>query len=312
MIEAISRLFGGPRAARAPAPDDDPFDEAFQRKLEYLALVSRRTFAGKLRAERRTKKAGSGIELADHRDYVPGDDFRQLDWNAYQRLGKLLVRLYEEEEDLSIYLVVDTSASMGFGGGAKLRHAKRICAALAYCGLANLDRVTVVAATDRVTARIPATRGKGRIFRVLAFLRSIDARGATDLGEAMRAFVAQHKRRGIVVLVSDLYDPAGFERGIDVLRFHRFEPFVIQVVDRAEAAPDVVGDVRVLDCETGEERDVTVTPALLARLRAAWEQYLADVRRFCTEKQVPWVAADVAQPFDDLVLNVLRRGGFLG
>src|SRR5579863_6901878 len=126
------------------AANDDLFDDDFQRKLEYLSLVSRKVFAGRLRAERRTKKSGSGVEFADHREYQSGDDFRSLDWNVYQRFGRLLVRLYEEEEDLAIYFIVDVSASMGFSEEKKLRYAKQVCAALAYVGLANLDRVTLV------------------------------------------------------------------------------------------------------------------------------------------------------------------------
>ena len=124
------------------------FDDEFQRKLETLAVVSRRVFAGRMRAERRTKKRGSGIEFADHRDYAPGDDFRYVDWNAYQRFGLLFVRLYEQEEDLSIYFIVDCSSSMAFGGGRKFDQARRLCAALAYVGLANLDRVTIVGVAD--------------------------------------------------------------------------------------------------------------------------------------------------------------------
>src|SRR5579883_1410578 len=117
--------------------DEELFDQEFQRKLEYLALVSRKVFAGRLRAERRTKKSGSGVEFADHREYQPGDDFRSLDWNVYQRFGRLLVRLYEEEEDLAIYFIVDASASMGFGDARKLKYGKKVVAALAYVGLAN-------------------------------------------------------------------------------------------------------------------------------------------------------------------------------
>src|SRR5580704_1891538 len=127
------------------AKDDDLFDDDFQRKLDYLALVSKRVFAGRMRAERRTKKSGTGVEFADHRENQPGDDFRYLDWNVYQRFEKLLLRLYEEEEDLAIYLIVDASASMAYGTGEKLRYAKRLAAALAYVGLANLDRVSIVA-----------------------------------------------------------------------------------------------------------------------------------------------------------------------
>src|SRR6187399_1248562 len=224
------------------------FDDEFQRKLEMLSIVSRRVFSGRLRAERRSKKKGSGVEFADHRDYVPGDDFRYVDWNAYQRFARLLVRLYEEEEDLGIYFLIDASSSMTFGGQKKFDQARRLCAALAYVGLANLDRVTIVALCDKVVARMPTTRGKGRIFKVFEFLSGLEPGGSTDLGEALTTFVAQHKRRGLAVLISDLYDPKGFESGINVLRFNKFEPFVLHIVDKREARPDLKGDVRIYDC----------------------------------------------------------------
>jgi uncharacterized protein (DUF58 family) len=291
--------------------DDDLFDEAFQRKLEYLSLVSRRVFAGRLRAERRTKKSGSGVEFADHRDYQPGDDFRYLDWNVYQRFEKLLVRLYEEEEDLAIYFILDTSASMAFGDGQKLRYAKKVCAALAYVGLANLDRVTMVTTSDRVMERMPETRGKARIFKAFRFLREVKAEGTTDLGDAMKTFVAQNKRRGLAVLVSDLYDPLGFEKGINVLRYNKFDPFVVHVADPAEGRPGLQGDVLVYDCETGDEREVTVTAKVLARFSEAYAGHLADIDRFCTTHQVPHVTARVDVAFDELILRVFRRGGFL-
>src|SRR5215510_4162491 len=277
-------------------PEEDLFDDEFQRKLEYLAMVSKRVFSGAMRAERRTKKTGSGVEFADHRDYAPGDDFRYLDWSVYQRFDRLLIRLYEEEEDLSIYFIVDTSSSMGFGDAEKLRQAKRLCAALAYVGLANLDRIAIVTATDAISGRMPSTRGKARIFRIFRFLRDVEAAGATDLGDAMKTFAAQHKRRGLAVLLSDLYDPAGFERGINVLRYAKFEPFVIHIVDPSEARPDLKGDVRVYDCETGEEREVTVTAKVLERYGKAYEEYLDEVRRFCTSRQVSYFRADVNVP----------------
>lgn len=299
---------------------DDLFDDDFQRKLDYLALVSKRVFAGRMRAERRTKKTGSGVEFADHRDYQPGDDFRYLDWNVYQRFDRLLLRLFEEEEDLAIYFIVDTSASMAFGGptvsggdkqGEKLRYAKKVAAALAYVGLANLDRVSIVTTADKVMERMPATRGKQRIFKVFRFLTEIQAEGETSLEDALKGFVAQNKRRGLAVLISDLYDPHGFERGINVLRYNKFDPFVVHVVDEAEAKPKLSGDVLVYDCETGDEREVTVTAKVLERFEVAYRDYLAEIDRFCTSKQVPFIRADVSVPFDELILRVFRRGGFL-
>jgi len=291
--------------------EEELFDDEFQRKLDYLAMVSRRVFSGAMRAERRTKKTGSGVEFADHRDYTVGDDFRYLDWSAYQRFDRLLIRLYEEEEDLSIYFILDNSSSMSFGDGEKLRHAKKLCAALAYVGLANLDRTAIVTATDEISDRMPATRGKARIFRIFRFLRAVRADGLTDLGEAMKTFAAQHKRRGLAVVLSDLYDPAGFERGINVLRYAKFEPFVLHIVDPNDAKPDMRGDVRVYDCETGDEREVTVTAKVLERYAKAYEEYLEEIRRFCTSRQVSYFRADVNVPFDELILRVFRRGGFL-
>lgn len=296
---------------RSRPANDDLFDDAFQRKLDYLALVSKRVFAGRMRAERRTKKSGSGVEFADHRDYQPGDDFRYLDWNVYQRFDRLLLRLYEEEEDLAIYFIVDASTSMAFGDGKKLRYAKRVAAALAYVGLANLDRVSIVGTTDKVTDRMQATRGKARIFKVFRFLKELDADGQTNLEDALKSFVAQNKRRGLVVLASDLFDPQGFERGINVLRYNKFDPFVVHVVDEQDARPKLAGDVLLYDCETGDEREVTVTAKVLERFEGAYRTYLDDIDRFCTSKQVPYIRADVNVPFDELILRVFRRGGFL-
>jgi uncharacterized protein (DUF58 family) len=306
-------LTGGPRSLRGgrPVSEENLFDDDFQRRLDHLALVSKRIFSGAMRAERRTKKVGSGVEFADHRDYAPGDDLRTLDWAAYSRFQKLLVRLYEEEEDLSIYFILDTSSSMAFGDGEKLRHAKRLCAALAYVGLANLDRVTIVGATDELSGRMPETRGKARIFRIFRFLSGLRGEGHTDLEDSLKTFVAQHKRRGLAVLISDLYDAKGFEKGINVLRYNKFDPFVLHVTDAADRRPPLKGDVRVYDCETGEEREVTVTTGILERYAKAYDAYLAEVRRFCTKKQVSYYQADVEVPFDELILRVFRRGGFL-
>jgi uncharacterized protein (DUF58 family) len=309
----LDALFSGGRrkSDQTSGAGDELFGDDFQRKLDYLALVSKRVFAGRMRAERRTKKTGSGVEFADHRDYQPGDDFRYLDWNVYQRFDRLLLRLFEEEEDLAIYFIVDASSSMSFDGAKKLRYAKKVAAALAYVGLANLDRVSIVTTADKVMDRMPATRGKQRIFKVFRFLTEVSAEGQTSLEDALKAFVAQNKRRGLAVLISDLYDPHGFERGINVLRYNKFDPFVVHVVDDAEARPKLAGDVLVYDCETGDEREVTVTAKVLERFEEAYRAYLGEVDHFCTSKQVPYIRADVSVPFDELILRVFRRGGFL-
>ena len=291
--------------------DEDLFDEEFQRRLEVLAIVSRKIYRGRMRAERRSKKTGAGIEFADHREYAPGDDFRYLDWNVYQRTGRLLVRLFEEEEDLSVYILVDQSRSMGMGDPPKLDYAKRVAAALAYVGLANLDRISVLSFDERMEARLAPTRGKNRIFKVFDFLRPLQADGETRLEDSLKTFAAQNKRRGIAILISDLYDPAGFEDGINQLRYAKFEPFVLHLLDPAEANPPLHGDVRLVDHETGEFREVTITPRVLKKYREAHEAYRKEIANFCGTKQVAYHALSTDTPFDEAVLEVLRAGGLV-
>lgn len=303
---------GSPGSRRANGNDDDLFDEEFQRRLEYLAIASRRIYTGRTRAERRSKKVGSGVEFADHRDYQAGDDFRYLDWNVYGRTGRLLLKLYEEEEDLAVYVLLDASRSMEFGNDVrKIDYAKKIAAAISYVALSHLDRVGVVTLNDHVEARMPPARGKGRIFKVFDFLRAVKPDGRTDLRDALTTFGAQHKKKGVAVLISDLYDPAGFEHGINTLRFSKFEPHVIQVFAREEIEPELGGDVKLVDCETGETRDVTLTPRILERYAQAHAKYRNAIETFCASRHVPYFAAPTDVPFEDLVLRVLRRGGLL-
>ncbi len=287
------------------------FDERFLKTLEHLHMVSRKVFAGNLRAERRTRKVGSGIEFADHRTYARGDDFRYIDWNLYGRLDKLLLRLFEEEEDLHIYLLVDVSDSMSIGTPPKLHYAMQVAAALAYVGLANLDRVAILPVGDRLVARLPPSRGKNRIFRVFDFLQHCPIGGKTELAECMKDFVAQNKRRGLAVVISDFYDPKGFEAGLNPLRYHRFEPFVLEVYDLREAAPKLAGDLTLVDCETGDTREVTVSKSLLEAYEREFEKYQQQIEGYCTKYAVPFFRTHTSIPFDELVLKIFRSGGFL-
>jgi uncharacterized protein (DUF58 family) len=298
-------------AAAKSARNNALFDERFLKKLEYLYVVSKKVFAGRIRAERRSKKTGAGVEFADHRDYVLGDDLRYLDWGVYGRLGRLLVRLFEEEEDLHIYLLVDASGSMRTGTPPKIDYARQVVAALAYVGLANLDRVSILALGGQSNARLPPTRGKGRIFKVFDFLTNLSPTGATDLHGGLSAFVHETKRRGVAVVVSDFYDPAGYEEAINLLRYHRFEPFVLQIHDYREAHPTQVGDLELYDTETGDVREVTISPRILREFEREHQALTDGIDAFCSARGIPCFRADTRTPFDEIILRVFREGGFL-
>jgi len=313
MVDFARMLRSRRDASRAQPPEapEELFGAEFEKKLEMLALVSRRVFAGRWRAERPSKRRGSGVQFAEHREYIPGDDVRFIDHNAYQRLGRLLLKQYEEEEDLSVHFLIDCSESMAHGDRRKFDHARRICAALAYVALSHLDRVTVAAISNSVVSRLPAARGKPQVFRILRFLRGLTPGGSTALAPALRAFSASSPRRGVALLLSDLYDPGGFQRGIDVLRYERFEPYVIHLVDPNDALAPGVGDLTLIDSETRQACDVTVTGALARRLGQAHAEYLASIESYCVQHRAPYLCADVRVPFDDLVLRVFRQGGLL-
>jgi len=302
-----------PGSKNNPAADRSGlFDERFLKTLEHLHMVSRKVFSGNLRAERRTRKVGSGIEFADHRTYARGDDFRYIDWNLYGRLDKLLLRLFEEEEDLHIYILVDCSDSMSIGTPLpKLHYAMQIGAALTYVGLANLDRVSIVPFGDRILDRLPLSRGKNRIFRVFDFLQKCDIGGKTELADCMQAFVTQNKRKGLAVVISDFYDPEGFQQGLNTLRYNKFEPFVLQVYDKREAEPQLHGDLALVDCETGDTREITVSKSLLEAYMREHEKYCKSLEDYCTKYAMPFFRTHTAIPFDELVLKIFRSGGFL-
>lgn len=306
----VTRLLGKKsRPEQSASHGPDLFDQDFLRKLESLALASRRAATGLRRGDRRMKKKGSGVEFADHKAYVPGDDIRLLDVGIYQRLGKLLLRVYEEEEDLSLYFLIDRSASMAHGD--KLTQAVRLTAALGYIGLASLDRVSVHTLGAELYERLPPIRGKQRLFRLLRFLSNLRPSGTTDLSAALKRFALMHPRRGLAILLTDLYDPAGFEAGINALAYHRFEVCVLHLRSNLDTSPAERGDVAVIDAETGERADVTITPKKVTQVAREAAEERERIRRFCAQKQVAYFDIDAAAPFDEVVLYLLRRGGLL-
>ena len=169
------------------------FDSDFLKKLEYLSLVSRRVFRGSLLAQRRTMQFGAGIEFADHREYTAGDDLRYLDWNVYARHGDLLLKRFQEEEDLHVYFLLDCSRSMGFGKPPKFDLARQVTAALAYIALADLDRIGVIGVRRRIVDDFPLTRGKARI--LLAARVPGKPRAARNATRTWRASLQEFVRR---------------------------------------------------------------------------------------------------------------------
>jgi len=296
-------------------PNDlDPtvFDEGFLRQLERLGVLMKQPARGGLKGGRRSVKRGQSVEFADYRDYALGDDLRQLDWNVYARLERLFVKLFVEEEDVTITFLLDASPSMAFGRPEKLLFAKRAIAALGYIALAGEDRVVLTALTGRTARRQSGLRGSGRVFRLLANLSAVQpVEGPTDLLASARHAGAQLSGRGVVVLLSDLLDPSA-ERVVRELAATGSELIVLHVLSPDELDPQLEGDLKLVDSESGEGIDVTVDLSTIddykARL-AAWQDGLADL---ATKRRASYVPLSSDVNLNDLVFAELRRRRVVG
>lgn len=292
--------------------DTTVFDEAFLRQLDRLTLLMKSPVRGGLKGGRRSVKRGQSVEFADYRDYTLGDDLRQLDWNVFARLERLFVKLFVEEEDVTITFVIDGSASMETGHPAKLLFAKRAAAALGYIGLASEDRVTVTSLVGRTARRQASLRGSGRALRLLSALSAVGASsGPTDLVAAARHAGAQLRGRGIVVLISDLLDPAA-ERVIRDLAGTKSELIVLHILSPDELDPKIEGDLRLVDIETGDGVDVTADLTTIDRYKARlaeWQEGLADL---AARRQATYVPLSTETPIAELVFAELRRRRVIG
>jgi len=286
-------------------------DPEFMNRLERLDIVSRKIFAGRMKGERRSKRKGQSVEFADYRNYVVGDDLRFLDWNIYGRLEKLFIKLFFEEEDLHVSILLDYSKSMDFGNPAKAIYAKRVAAALAYIGLVNYNRVTLCGYSDRFGPEQAGVRGRHLISKVLNCLVNLEPAGAGNMTAACRHFAIRHPQRGIVVVLSDFMDKGGYEEGLRYLLGRHYDLYAIQLLSPQEIKPDLAGDLRLRDVEDDDIAEVTISRALLNRYKQNLNAYCGQLQEYCTRRGITYLFTSTEVPFDQLVLTYLRKRGLL-
>jgi uncharacterized protein (DUF58 family) len=237
--------------------------------LDRMTLPSRRPVLGDA-GQRRSRRTGGSVEFADFRAYVPGDDFRRVDWNAYARHERLIVRLHSADEDVTLTLWIDTSASMAYGDPSKLRAAASLAGALGYVALGAYDRVCVASFASAARMLTPRLRGRSATHRLWTPLPGLRTSGSTDFGAIGRA--ATRTAPGIAVVISDFLSQPGPDAALAALRGAGQEPALVRFLSRQEVEPDLRGDLRLVDAETRATVEVTVTPATMA----AYRRRLAD------------------------------------
>jgi uncharacterized protein (DUF58 family) len=290
------------------------FDEPTLRKLTALTLAASRVRAGRMRGDRRSSKRGASIEFADYRNYTPGDDLRRLDWNIYARHDKPFIKLFEDEEDLAVHLLLDGSKSMDWGSGDehKFDHARKIAAALGAIALSAGDQFDFNLLVPRGVAHpFGPARGSHQTLRYLSHLAELSPRADTSLNASLLHHALSAARPGLLILITDLLDPAGYEDGLTRLLARGHEVVLIHLLHREELSPALSGDLKLVDAEFGYTQEITADASALHAYDREVRGWLQQARRFCASRSIHYVPQVTDTPWDKFVLLQLRAEGIV-
>lgn len=279
------------------------------RRLEALALQVRRAVSGQMGGERRSRRRGQSVEFADFRNYTPGDDFRLIDWNAYARLDRFMLRLFVAEEELPLSLFLDLSGSMDWGRPNKADTARRLAGAVAYVALAALDRVRLTVFAEGPTSGGAPYRGRRAATELFARLQSFPTGGATNYEKLVWPIGRQ--RPGMSVLITDGLGEPGVDAALAAMQRAQQEGAVLQLLAPQELTPDWSGDARLRDAETGIEREFTATPLTQRAYLNALEQRTKGIERAAHRRGLRFARLSTDQPIDEMVQLTLRHIGLL-
>jgi uncharacterized protein (DUF58 family) len=282
----------------------------FYERLDRLALVSRRRLIGFGKGDRRSVRRGTSLEFVDYRAYADGDDPRQVDWNIYGRSGSLFVKLFEEEEVLTVHLLLDISASMDWGSTNKLLFARRLAAALGYISLVGATRLHVTSLTDSVGHSFGPAWGRRQMSGLLNYLDAVEGKGDTDLDLSLRAYTVRAREPGLAILISDLLTPR-FESGISRLLDRHFEVVVLHVLAPEEAQPPMSGDLTLIDRESRAEVPITLNQEAVERYRRRFAEWSAAIERFCGRHQVIYQRLFSNERLEHVLFDTLRKRAVL-
>jgi uncharacterized protein (DUF58 family) len=285
------------------------------RRLEQFQLLAQRRAKSSAKGERRSRARGQSV--ADHRNYVAGDDFRYLDWNLYGRLDRLFLKLYEEERELPVTIFLDASESMTFGTPRKFDFARQITAAVAYVALCGFDRVSVIAFPDAlgegaVRGALRSVRGKKSALQFFQNLNQVTAQGTAAFNEALRRGALSARQAGAAIVLSDFLDPAGYDAGLTALVGRGFQVSAVQILAREEVNPETFGDLKLIDSESGAIQEVTFGRYRLAAYQKTVQNFCQRLREFCQGRGINYFMTTSDASLELLLLKQLREAEVWG
>ncbi|TVQ54790.1 MAG: DUF58 domain-containing protein [Phycisphaerales bacterium] len=297
-----------------PRRVDELISSELMAKLNQVDVFSKKIFAGKLQGERRSKKRGQSVEFADYRHYTHGDDLRFVDWNIFARLDKLFIKMFLEEEDLSLVIAIDSSKSMHWGNPSKFIYAQKLAMALGYIGLVNQNRVSLFSFNSGGLLPLTNLRGGRRVQEMGAWLLKLEAEGGSGFDDAMRSISMTRQGKGVMLILSDFLFKEGYEKGLRYLAGGGYDTFCMQLLSPEEIDPGAAGlqgDLRLTDIEDDDVAEVTVSGALLKKYKDNLNAYCGKLREFCVRRGMMHMTIDSKTDLNVLLMDYLRKRGLL-
>ncbi len=288
----------------------DYLDPTVVSRLSRLDLIARLVVEGFITGLHQSPYHGFSVEFSEYRPYMPGDALRDLDWKVYGKTDRLYIKRYEEETNLKAHLLLDASGSMAYGSGEtnKYRYAAHLSAALAYLMIKQRDAVGVAAFDEGIRAFVPPRSAGSHLNSVLRAISSTSPDGAdTDLSSTFHELAERLKRRGLIVVLSDLLDdPERVLNGLKHFRHRKHEVIVFHILDPRERDLNFDRETVFVDLESGTR--VSTEPWQIANeYRTHIDDLTERYRRECREHAIDYVLLDTATPFDTALFGYLAK-----
>jgi uncharacterized protein (DUF58 family) len=292
--------------------DKNYFDPKVLAGISNLALRARWVVEGLMSGVHRSRSKGFSVEFEEHREYSPGDEIRRIDWKALGKFDRYFIKEYEDETNLRAYLLLDASASMNYAsdGISKFDYGCTLTASLAYLILKQQDAVGVVTFSDRIETFIPPRAKRDYLTQILHALENRGPGGETNVGKILEEIAGQVKRRGLIVLVSDLLDePEAILNGLRQFRFRGNDVIVFHLLDQAELELPFEGNILFEDLEAVNLRVIADPRSIRATYKQVVQEFINDMRKQCHDNAIDYQIISTATPLDRALASYLSWRG---
>lgn len=281
-------------------------DSQFLGLLEQLTLKIRLALKNSQMGSRRSSATGSSVEFSDYKEYMPGDDFRRIDWNALARFEKVFVKLFMEEQESPVTVFLDQSDSMGMYD--KRETSVKVAATFAYLALAEYDTTSMLVFNEGIQAQLTGLRGKSAFNRLVSLLENGTTSGHTDLYRTVSGWQGK-LRKGVTVIVSDFMYDHRLEEVMALLAFKKQKVILCHVLGSEELKPVIDENVRLTDMETGQYMNLDAGTSVTSIYQRAMTAYMKEIESLCAKYRAEHIVVDTSQPIENFIRTLNKMNG---